>query len=92
MVFWNRHFSLFFCVSAATYIGVDFGVTHSKGTFVVQQDAAVSRALIHFLLFFVTPRNGGVGFLITPVTTQSVIEAFCMLVNLFLSTEFIIKG
>lgn len=51
-----------------TYIGVDFGVAHSKGTLFVQQDAAVSRALIQFLLLFITLRDGGVGFLITPIS------------------------
>lgn len=71
--------SVCFSVSAATYIGVDFGVTHSKGTFFVQQDAAVSRALIHFLLLFITPRNGGVGFLITPVNTNISVSCRCSL-------------
>lgn len=51
----------------ASYIGVDFTVTHSKGTVFVQEHAAVSRALIKILLIFLTSRDGGVGFLITPV-------------------------
>ena len=54
-------------VRVPTYIGVDPGVARSKGTVLVQQDAAVSRALILLLLLFITPRDGGVGLLITPV-------------------------
>lgn len=51
-----------------TYIWVDLGVAHSKGTLFVQQHATVSRALIQFLLFFITLRNGAVWFL-TSVNT-----------------------
>lgn len=58
-------------VCVCPYIGVDFRVAHSKGTILVQQDAAVARALIQFLLSYFTPRDGGVGFFIAPVQTVS---------------------
>lgn len=58
-----------------TYIGVDSGVAHSEGTLFVQQDATVSRTLIQFLLIFITPRDSGVRFLITPVDMESVTKA-----------------
>lgn len=67
-------------VCVLTYIGVDFWVADSEGTLFVQQDAAVSRALIQFLLFFITLRDGGVGFLITPVNADSQLEKLCVLV------------
>ena len=72
-------------VRLPTYIGVDPGVARSKGTVFVQQDAAVSRALILLLLLFFTPRDGGVGLLITPVRhTDSHLKKLCVLVS-FLS-------
>lgn len=57
-------------MSVLTYIGVDPWVAHSKGTVFVQNDATVSRALVLFLLIFITLRVGGVWFLITPVNTD----------------------
>lgn len=66
------------CVSVCSYIRVDFGVAHSKRTLFVQQDSTVSRALIHFLLFFITARDGGIRFLITPVDTDAQLEKLCV--------------
>lgn len=62
------------CVCACSYIGIDFGVAHSKWTLFVKQDSTVSRALKYFLLSFITPRDGGVGFLITPINTNAQID------------------
>lgn len=56
------------CEGVFSYVGVDFRVAHSKRSLLVQQDATVSRALIHFLL--ITHRGGGVGLLVTPVQTH----------------------
>lgn len=53
-----------------TYIGVDPWVAHGKGTVFIQNDATVSRALVLFLLIFITLGVGGVWFLITPVNTD----------------------
>lgn len=53
-----------------TYIGVDPWVARSKRTVFIQNDATVSRALVLFLLIFITLRVGGVWFLITPVDTD----------------------
>ena len=68
-------------VRVPTYIGVDPGVARSKGTVFVQQDAAVSRALILLLLSFITIRNSGVGLLITPVNTDSHLKMLHVLVS-----------
>lgn len=68
-------------VRVPTYIGVDPGVARSKGTVFVQQDAAVSRALILLLLFFITFRDGGVRLLITPVNTNSHLKKLRVLVS-----------
>ena len=62
------------CFCEATYIWVDFAVAHSEGTLFVQQDTTVSWALVHFLLSNLTVGDGGVGFLITPVNTDSKLE------------------
>lgn len=55
-------------------------MAHSEGTLFVQQDATVSRALIQFLLSFLTLGDGGVGLLVTPVNTYSQFEKLCVLV------------
>lgn len=70
--------SLMWALICSTYIGVDFGVAHSEGTLFVQQNATVSIAFIHFLFSFITHRDGGVGFLITPVNIDSELEKLCV--------------
>ena len=58
---------MFVCI--ITHIGVDLGVTDSKRTPLVQQDATVSRALMQILLVIRTFR--GVGLLITAMETHA---------------------
>lgn len=63
-----------------TYIGVDFGMAHSEGAVFVQQDTTISRALVKVLFFFITFRDGGVGFLVTPANTDCQLENLSFLV------------
>lgn len=57
-------------VRAVSYVGVNFGVAHSEGPRRVQQEAAVSRALVQ--LFVYTHRAGDVGIPLTPDDTQNI--------------------
>lgn len=57
-------------------------MAHGEGTLFVQQDAAVSRALVQFLLRLVTLRDGAVGFLVAPVNTDGRLENLFVLLLL----------
>ena len=75
----HRAFVWYLCVSLGTHIGVDLGVTDSKGSPLVQQHATVSRALIQILFLIRTPWDCGVGLLVTAVETHK--EKWWLLVD-----------